>query len=591
MSRGGRKSRTESATTAGAGLGAGAAGPAPVANASEAAVLPSHVVAARAAGGDWDPADHIPPPPPGGWDSLLPPITGRRGAEPLGGGLLASGAVHGALIGLALFGTAIFQGPPEPVEQMQEVELISAAEFDAKLSRAPQAPVAEVAAMAAPMPTFDDTPMSAAADVAPEATTEFIYGDVTDQEQFPDLSAVLTGIVRTRVKRAEVSDLAPAAPSLGAAGPGLAAPSMGMSSPGLRSPASPGGGSLGGMRRGASSLGISTNSDAAPPPPPPDRQAPDAAPESDTLARADEAVEGATPDPEAAPDAAAPEEAQAAAPEAASEEKITEADRPEQDSEAGKSDDIASDPEAPVTARLPVARPTERVDAAEAARLAAEAEAAEEAERQAAEAAAAKEAEQKAAEAAAAKEAEQKAAEAAAAKEAERKAAEAAAAKEAERKAAEAAAAKEAERKAAEAAAAKAAEQKAAAAAAKEAAEGTDAANAGAADVPVGAPLTSGEIGGLKSAISKRWNTSMLERLPNYRDLVVTMRIRLDQAGRIVGEPEMISSSATGPAVGIAAKAARDALKKAQPFNLPAGKYGRWREIEVTFNPGSGVSM
>ena len=79
--------------------------------------------------------------------------------------------------------------------------------------------------------------------------------------------------------------------------------------------------------------------------------------------------------------------------------------------------------------------------------------------------------------------------------------------------------------------------------------------------------------------------------MANYRDLVVTMRIRLDQSGRIIGEPELVAPSAGSTAMEFAVKQARKALIKAQPYKLPASKYGRWKVIEVTFRPGAGVSM
>ena len=517
----------------------------------------------------------FPEAPPGGWSADMPPRTGPMGAEPVGGGAAVSFGAHAAFIGVALFGVQIFGAEPEPLDLVQQVELISAPEFDAAQSQAPDAPVADLAALAAPVPTFDDAPMSAEADIAPEATTEFVYGDVADEEEFPDLSAVLTPLQRAKVGKVSIADLAPAAGSLGASGPGLTAPSMGLSSPGLRAPGagSPGLGGLGGMRMGRASLGIDTRADSAPPPPAPDRQAPDAAPESDTLARADKAVEANAPDPEAAPDAS-PEEAQeAAAPEAASDRKITEADETQEDAPE-EAAPIESLPEAPVTARLPVGRSQGAREEWQAARAAEEAARRAEEERLAAEKEAAEaEAQRIAAEKAEAEKA-RKAAEAQAAAD------KAAAQKAAEAKKRE----EEAAKKAAAAKAAAEAEKK------KQAAAGTAAKSAGAGDVPIGAPMTSGEIRGLVSTISRHWNTSMLERMPNWRSLSVTMRIRLDQSGKLQGEPEVISPARVSGAHKFAVQAATRALKKAK-YTLPPGKYGRWREIEVTFDPASGVSM
>jgi Meckel syndrome type 1 protein len=112
------------------------------------------------------------------------------------------------------------------------------------------------------------------------------------------------------------------------------------------------------------------------------------------------------------------------------------------------------------------------------------------------------------------------------------------------------------------------------------------------ADLPVGAPLTSSEVSGIKGAISKVWNKATLERMPNFEDLVITMRITLDQQGKIVGNPEMIRPASTSdPRFAQAERAAATALMRAQPYDLPPGKFARWQVIEVTFNPGLGVSM
>lgn len=495
-----------------------------------------------------------------------PDGAGPRGAEPTVSGAAASGMFHLTLIGLAVFGTQIF-GEPEPVQLVFEnVTMIEAPEFDAAISQQPDVGMTEAASLSQPVPMFQDDADVAGTDISEVVQTEeYIYGDVADAEEFPDLTAVLTPLQRAKVRPPKVASLAPASPGLGASGPGLSPMGMGGAAPGMRAPGGPARAGMGGMSMARSSMSIDTSSDEGPPPPPPERQADEAQPDTDAVARADAAQEAASID--GAKDAPAQEESQRdAAPEAAADRRLTEADETDADSEtlsetasAGDPDapdDIDSLPEAPRMARLPVGRPA---DLEQARREAAEEEAA----RLAAEDAAEKAAEAEAARLAAEQEAAEKAA--------------------AEKLAAEKAAADKA------AAEKLAAEKRAAAKAAAESAARQ--ASAGNGDAPLGAPLTTGETSGLRNAISKKWNTSMLERLPDYRNLVVTMRIRLDQAGKIVGTPELVSpSSASGP-VAVAVQAAERALLGAQPYQLPAGKYGRWKEIEVTFNPGSGVSM
>jgi Meckel syndrome type 1 protein len=72
------------------------------------------------------------------------------------------------------------------------------------------------------------------------------------------------------------------------------------------------------------------------------------------------------------------------------------------------------------------------------------------------------------------------------------------------------------------------------------------------------------------------------------------MRITLDMQGKMVGQPEMISptgAAAADPRFKQAGAIAARALQRAAPYDLPPGKFARWRTIEVTFNPGLGVSM
>lgn len=106
---------------------------------------------------------------------------------------------------------------------------------------------------------------------------------------------------------------------------------------------------------------------------------------------------------------------------------------------------------------------------------------------------------------------------------------------------------------------------------------------------PLGAKLTQGEIEGVRLGIESKWRKGLVTSMSNYEELVVTVRITLDQSGAIVGAPEPISplpDSRFKRAFDIASRA----LRQAAPFDLPAEKYGRWKVIEVTFNPAKGIS-
>ncbi len=111
---------------------------------------------------------------------------------------------------------------------------------------------------------------------------------------------------------------------------------------------------------------------------------------------------------------------------------------------------------------------------------------------------------------------------------------------------------------------------------------------------PLGPALTSGQVEGVKLGIQKYWRMDRVQSLPNFEDLVVVLRAELDGSGKIVGRPEVVTPR--GDVDGrwkIAISTATIALQRAgrDGFELPADSYGRWKVIEITFNPGRGVSM
>lgn len=113
-------------------------------------------------------------------------------------------------------------------------------------------------------------------------------------------------------------------------------------------------------------------------------------------------------------------------------------------------------------------------------------------------------------------------------------------------------------------------------------------------NAPLGPALTSGQIEGVKLGIQKYWNISRVAGLPNYEELIVKVQVRLDQSGKMVGKPEVVSpKGAADPRWRVAIQAAEIAVTRAAStgFKLPAESYGRWQLIELTFNPGKGVQF
>lgn len=99
-----------------------------------------------------------------------------------------------------------------------------------------------------------------------------------------------------------------------------------------------------------------------------------------------------------------------------------------------------------------------------------------------------------------------------------------------------------------------------------------------------GPPMTGSETSGLVFAIQECWNVPV--GLENDASNIITMSIKLNLDGTLEDEPRRIAPL-SGSAAGIlqAFEAARRALIRCQPYDLPAEKYETWREIEIVFNP------
>lgn len=108
-------------------------------------------------------------------------------------------------------------------------------------------------------------------------------------------------------------------------------------------------------------------------------------------------------------------------------------------------------------------------------------------------------------------------------------------------------------------------------------------------NAPVGAPLTVGEIDGFKAAIRQYWNVAILDGLPNSDELVITVAFRLTENGEVVdNEVRAVSPANPQGAFLRAFMTAQRAVMQASfrgDIRLPADKYARWREVEITFDP------
>ncbi len=96
--------------------------------------------------------------------------------------------------------------------------------------------------------------------------------------------------------------------------------------------------------------------------------------------------------------------------------------------------------------------------------------------------------------------------------------------------------------------------------------------------------LTREESEGLKFAIRECWSVPIGIR--NDSELKVTLGVELDRDGSVMGSPSLIEpSSIETSEIRQAFNAARRAVMRCQPYDLPVDKYEHWRSMEVVFNP------
>ncbi len=96
--------------------------------------------------------------------------------------------------------------------------------------------------------------------------------------------------------------------------------------------------------------------------------------------------------------------------------------------------------------------------------------------------------------------------------------------------------------------------------------------------------LTREESEGLKFAIRECWSVPI--GIQNDSELKVTIGVELDRDGRVKGTPRLIEPvSIETSEMNQAFNAARRAVMRCQPYDLPVDKYEHWRSMEVVFNP------
>ena len=98
------------------------------------------------------------------------------------------------------------------------------------------------------------------------------------------------------------------------------------------------------------------------------------------------------------------------------------------------------------------------------------------------------------------------------------------------------------------------------------------------------APLTQSELDGLRAAIQRCW--ALPAGYTAGKDFSAKVRARLAKNGRVSGKINVVSVTGfSGGSSFLVKNAVKVAIQKCAPYKLPAAKYEKWKDLEVTFYP------
>ena len=100
------------------------------------------------------------------------------------------------------------------------------------------------------------------------------------------------------------------------------------------------------------------------------------------------------------------------------------------------------------------------------------------------------------------------------------------------------------------------------------------------------AQLTLSEIDAFKVQMRRCW--SVPAGAANAEDLVVQIKVHLNPDGSLAQPPKLINQArllAGDAFFRTAAESAMRAIRRCQPFKMPASKYSNWRELDLNFDP------
>ncbi|KQT88146.1 hypothetical protein [Aurantimonas sp. Leaf443] len=98
-----------------------------------------------------------------------------------------------------------------------------------------------------------------------------------------------------------------------------------------------------------------------------------------------------------------------------------------------------------------------------------------------------------------------------------------------------------------------------------------------------GAKLSQNEMDALRGQIQKCWSPPA--GVSEAGSLRISIQMRLDPTGALEARPEIVSGGGSAGIERAAGEAARRAVMKCAPYNLPSDKYDTWAEVVVNFDP------
>lgn len=98
-----------------------------------------------------------------------------------------------------------------------------------------------------------------------------------------------------------------------------------------------------------------------------------------------------------------------------------------------------------------------------------------------------------------------------------------------------------------------------------------------------GTKLSQSEMDALRGQVQRCWNIPA--GAADAQNLRVSVQFKLDSSGALEGAPQIIGGGGSSGVERAAAEAARRAVARCAPYNLPADKYDAWADVIVNFDP------